>query len=287
MSKILLSDREEGRPDARAPGAVRCSATGAETVAAPPRHPATRRPPAAVGRAVPPRRRCGELRLFGVTAEFVDCVTGSRPIEIPRESDRPDHHHRLRRRRASVAVVGILWIWRSTHSFESPRTDTTDTKRLAHGEKGWFVFAVAALGRAAAGHPRRSSPTATTPPRAASRRWRSSASSSPGRSRRPRSRRACRCASRSRAADVNHGFAVYNDDNVLLFQIQAVPDDDSHIVYTFKEPGRYQVVCLEFCGVNHHKMIGVLPRCAREPEHRPDGLPGRSPTPPRAPSPRA
>ena len=61
------------------------------------------------------------------------------------------------------------------------------------------------------------------------------------------------------ASDVNHGFGVYNDDNVLLFQIQAVPKRISHIVYTFKEPGRYQVVCLEFCGVNHHKMIGALP----------------------------
>ena len=55
---------------------------------------------------------------------------------------------------------------------------------------------------------------------------------------------------------MNHGFAVYNDDNVLLFQIQAVPGSTSHIVYTFKTPGRYQVVCLEFCGVNHDKMVG-------------------------------
>ena len=56
--------------------------------------------------------------------------------------------------------------------------------------------------------------------------------------------------------DVSHGFAVYNSDNVLLFQIQAVPGTTSHIVYTFKVPGRYQVVCLEFCGVGHHDMIG-------------------------------
>jgi cytochrome c oxidase subunit 2 len=58
--------------------------------------------------------------------------------------------------------------------------------------------------------------------------------------------------------DVNHGFAVYNDANVLLFQIQAVPGTTSHIVYTFKRPGRYQVVCLEFCGVNHDKMLGTF-----------------------------
>ena len=60
------------------------------------------------------------------------------------------------------------------------------------------------------------------------------------------------------ASDVNHGFAVYNSDNVMLFQIQAVPDATSHIVYTFKRPGRYQVVCLEFCGLDHHKMIGTF-----------------------------
>lgn len=155
----------------------------------------------------------------------------------------------------AVALVGILWIWHSTHSFESPRTDTTDTKRLAHAEKGWFVFAVAALGvlllatlafipygdnAAARGQQevdvvgRQFAWTVTPSTITAGVPVRFAVS----------------------AADVNHGFAVYNADNVLLFQIQAVPDDDSHIVYTFKEPGRYQVVCLEFCGVNHHKMIG-------------------------------
>ena len=29
------------------------------------------------------------------------------------------------------------------------------------------------------------------------------------------------------ATDVNHGFAVYNDDNSLLFQIQALPGSTS------------------------------------------------------------
>ena len=45
-----------------------------------------------------------------------------------------------------IAVAGILVIWRSTHSFESPRTDTVNTEKLAHGEKGWFIFAVITLG---------------------------------------------------------------------------------------------------------------------------------------------
>ena len=161
-----------------------------------------------------------------------------------------------------ISIVAILWIWKSTHSFDADRKDTVDTHRLAEGEKGWFIFAVVALGvlllatlafipygdnAAAKGQQQvavegqqyawivnPSTITAGTPVRF-----------------------------RVTAKDVNHGFAVYNDDNVLLFQIQAVPDHISHIVYTFKEPGRYQVVCLEFCGVNHHNMIGSFQVAAR------------------------
>lgn len=58
--------------------------------------------------------------------------------------------------------------------------------------------------------------------------------------------------------DVNHGFGVYNDGDVLLFQLQVVPGDLQTAVYTFKEPGKYRVLCLEFCGFFHHGMIGEL-----------------------------
>ena len=161
-----------------------------------------------------------------------------------------------------VAVVAILVVWHSTHSFESPRTDTTDTQRLVHAEKGWFIFAVIALGvlllatlafipygdnAAARGQQQvqvegqqfawvvtPSTITAGVPVRF-----------------------------EVTAKDVNHGFAVYNDDNTLLLQIQAVPGSTSHIVYTFKVPGRYQVVCLEFCGVDHHRMVGAFQVAAR------------------------
>jgi len=154
-----------------------------------------------------------------------------------------------------VAVIAILIVWHSTHSFEKDRKDTTDTHRLAEGEKGWFIFAVVALtilllatlayipygdnakaegqqavtveGQQFAWIVTPSEITAGVPVRF-----------------------------QVTARDVNHGFAVYNDRNILLFQIQALPDHTSHIVYTFKEPGRYQVVCIEFCGVDHHKMLG-------------------------------
>jgi cytochrome c oxidase subunit 2 len=55
--------------------------------------------------------------------------------------------------------------------------------------------------------------------------------------------------------DVNHGFGVYDPDGTLIFQAQVIPDQTQKIVHTFSEPGTYEVLCLEFCGVNHHNMI--------------------------------
>jgi len=155
-----------------------------------------------------------------------------------------------------VAIVILLVIWHSTHADDS-LSDQVDTKRLAHGEKSWFAIAVAALGAlllatlpfipygdtaAAEGQQRVAvdgaqflwtiepdTITAGTPTRFT-----------------------------VTASDVNHAFAVYNDDNVMLFQIQAIPGHASNIVHTFDEPGRYQVVCLEFCGVKHHEMLSTI-----------------------------
>lgn len=54
--------------------------------------------------------------------------------------------------------------------------------------------------------------------------------------------------------DVSHGFGVYDAAGVLLFQAQVVPGEIQRIVHTFERPGTYEVLCLEFCGVGHHKM---------------------------------
>ena len=54
--------------------------------------------------------------------------------------------------------------------------------------------------------------------------------------------------------DVSHGFGVYDAAGHLLFQAQVMPDETQRIVHTFHRPGTYEVVCLEFCGVNHHLM---------------------------------
>ncbi len=60
------------------------------------------------------------------------------------------------------------------------------------------------------------------------------------------------------SADVNHSFAVYKASGELLFQVQVMPGQTQKYVYTFKRPGAYRVVCLEYCGVDHAAMQADL-----------------------------
>jgi len=59
-------------------------------------------------------------------------------------------------------------------------------------------------------------------------------------------------------ADVNHGFGIYNEDLRLLGQTQAMPGYTNKLVYTFNKPGKYRILCLEYCGLAHHAMITEL-----------------------------
>jgi cytochrome c oxidase subunit II len=54
--------------------------------------------------------------------------------------------------------------------------------------------------------------------------------------------------------DVNHGFALYDPEFRIVAQTQAMPGYTNVLRYTFTEPGTYQVLCLEYCGVAHHEM---------------------------------
>ena len=54
--------------------------------------------------------------------------------------------------------------------------------------------------------------------------------------------------------DVNHGFGIYDPENRILAQVQAMPDYVNHLAVEFKEPGKYTVRCMEFCGVGHAYM---------------------------------
>jgi len=56
------------------------------------------------------------------------------------------------------------------------------------------------------------------------------------------------------ATDVNHNFAIYDSTGALIAQVQAMPGYNNHLFHTFDAPGRYYVLCLEYCGIAHHAM---------------------------------
>jgi cytochrome c oxidase subunit II len=58
--------------------------------------------------------------------------------------------------------------------------------------------------------------------------------------------------------DVNHGFSLYAPDGHLVAQTQAMPGYMNRLRVTFDQPGTYTVLCLEFCGMSHHRMRGVV-----------------------------
>lgn len=58
--------------------------------------------------------------------------------------------------------------------------------------------------------------------------------------------------------DVNHSFAVYSPDDHLLAQTQAMPGYVNRLRVRFDQSGRYYVLCLELCGMGHHRMRGVF-----------------------------
>ncbi|GAB1444703.1 hypothetical protein MASR2M41_03250 [Flammeovirgaceae bacterium] len=54
--------------------------------------------------------------------------------------------------------------------------------------------------------------------------------------------------------DVNHGFAIYDGSNRLITQTQAMPGYVNRLRYKFTEPGTYNILCLEYCGMAHQIM---------------------------------
>ncbi|HWB22182.1 MAG TPA: hypothetical protein VG652_04785 [Gaiellaceae bacterium] len=60
------------------------------------------------------------------------------------------------------------------------------------------------------------------------------------------------------SADVNHGFGVYTAGGKLLFEVQVMPGLTQRYVYTFRKPGVYTILCMEYCGLGHDRMQGQL-----------------------------
>lgn len=58
--------------------------------------------------------------------------------------------------------------------------------------------------------------------------------------------------------DVNHGFAIYGPDGLIVTQTQAMPGYTNKLLHTFSRPGTYTVQCLEYCGLGHAPMKTTL-----------------------------
>jgi len=58
--------------------------------------------------------------------------------------------------------------------------------------------------------------------------------------------------------DVNHGFSLYAPGGDLITQTQAMPGYVNRLRVTFDKAGTYTVLCLEFCGMSHHRMRAVV-----------------------------
>lgn len=54
--------------------------------------------------------------------------------------------------------------------------------------------------------------------------------------------------------DVVHGFYIDGTDVNLM----AIPNTVNYAQTRFDRPGKYQVICHEFCGAGHHDMVGVV-----------------------------
>jgi cytochrome c oxidase subunit II len=70
-------------------------------------------------------------------------------------------------------------------------------------------------------------------------------------------------------ADVNHGFGLYDPDNRLITQTQAMPGFTNVIRHTFRTPGTYRILCLEYCGLGHHTMFSQIVVTAPTSEAKP------------------
>jgi len=60
------------------------------------------------------------------------------------------------------------------------------------------------------------------------------------------------------STDVNHGIGIYDQNMRLVAQSQSMPGWTNRVEYTFTEPGTYKILCLEYCGLQHHEMIAEI-----------------------------
>lgn len=57
------------------------------------------------------------------------------------------------------------------------------------------------------------------------------------------------------AVDVNHSLGLYGPKGDLIGVVQAMPGYRNKLDLKLTDPGSYDFVCMEFCGVGHHRMF--------------------------------
>jgi len=60
------------------------------------------------------------------------------------------------------------------------------------------------------------------------------------------------------ADDVNHGFALYRGPTQMVAQAQVMPGYVNRLLIRFDQPGEYEVLCLEYCGIGHSNMRATV-----------------------------
>lgn len=58
--------------------------------------------------------------------------------------------------------------------------------------------------------------------------------------------------------DVNHDFTIFNSDDQVVAQVQAMPSVTNDLYLTFTKPGTYTIRCLELCGLYHTSMLAQI-----------------------------
>ena len=160
---------------------------------------------------------------------------------------------------ASTAVVGGIFLWVAAHA-SGDDTDAAGTARTARRWRSrlfWLAIASGALisfatlnewpisGHAVAG----SKPDMVIHAVGAQWRWTLD---------RDTVRAGDLVEFRITADDVNHGFAIYRGKTRIIAQAQAMPGYVNKLQVRFAEPGEYEILCLEYCGLAHHGMRAAI-----------------------------
>ena len=148
----------------------------------------------------------------------------------------------------AIGAVLAIGLWRSTRSRR-----TVDTHALAERERSWLIVVVVALVSllfatiffAPYGESAGTKPIQVVKVTGLQFAWRIEPST-------------IEAGKRVRfdvvSTDVNHGFGVYDAKLKYLFQVHSAPKMVTSVYHTFDTPGVYKVLCLEYCGKDHHLM---------------------------------